>query len=281
MLCAMERSNKEGVKQRLALMAAETGATRQAWADVCNCSPQAAQGWMKTGTISETNRKKLTRHYGYSDVWLQTGYGPKHNWTVIQKRIAEMMKRNGMYPEDVELLTGGKVSADTVEQWLRGAAEPTDKQLSVIAPHLGMPPAYFTTGVSTVKHHGGPDREVLEIGGLSPAARSLIELITAGNIPDEKLAAVATLLDFSPAREATPTPISREASAAIHKRFLRQSFSSDEEYAAAAAAVVADLQTEAGALPPHERQALMQEIAAQLQTNQQADEPHKQQHNGD
>ncbi|MCF7821860.1 MAG: hypothetical protein K9M17_05415 [Mariprofundaceae bacterium] len=198
----MAKSDKDGFKRRLAEMAAETGATRQEWADVCHCSPQAAQGWLKTGTISEANRKRLAAHYGYSDIWLQTGYGPKQNLNVVQKRIRDMMNRNGLYSDDLELLTRGKVRAETVDRWLEGRADPTDTELKAIAPHLGMPPDYFRTGISTVRHHGGPDRHVIEMpegyAEASPEARRLAETIlrmsAAGETDERQLAAISELL---------------------------------------------------------------------------------------
>ena len=76
---------------------------------------------------------------------LRSKYPPT---SVVQKRIEDRMKRNNLTPDDMEMLTRGAVSAITVGGWLNGDDEPTDAELRIVAPHLGMPPDYFRTGIA-------------------------------------------------------------------------------------------------------------------------------------
>jgi len=166
-------------------------------------SKQRFGGWKTRGSIPKDMLEPVAKTLNVSLEWLMTGKDPKRSLSVKQRRVSDMMKRNGIHAEDLELLTRGKVSAATIEQWLSGSSEPTDAELSAVAPHLGMPPDYFRTGVTTIKHHGGPDRRVVEMPEgydlATPAARKLAETIirmsAVGSLDDKQLAAISQLLD--------------------------------------------------------------------------------------
>jgi len=158
--------------------------------------------WKRRGSIPKDQIEPVANALGVSLQWLMTGKGEKRRLSVIQKRVADMMQRNHLVPEDLDLLTRGKVPTATIEHWLDGSADPSDAELKAVAPHLGMPADYFRTGVSAVKYPGGGDRSVIEMpegyDQASPEARSLAETIirmsAAGELDEKRLKAISELL---------------------------------------------------------------------------------------
>lgn len=124
------------------------GMTQMALAKAANVT-RSAISQLESGLVKKPSAATLlplSRALRVTPEWLMTGKGEKRSQSVLQKRIAEEMHRHGQHPVDLEMLTRGKISAGTITQWLDGIAEPSDMDLAIVAPHLGMPADYFRTG---------------------------------------------------------------------------------------------------------------------------------------
>jgi|GEM_PF-593863 len=116
---------------------------------------------------SADNLLKIAKALNANPQWIISGRGDKRQLSVIQQRISDAMARLGLYPADIDMLTGGAVSAQTAQRWLDGQSEPTAEELRRVAPHLGMPPDYFSAGAQVASTNSD--------AGLSPDEQALIE----------------------------------------------------------------------------------------------------------
>lgn len=218
------------IGDRLKLAREAAGLTQSAVARKAKVTPSAISQ-IESGLSKKPSAENLlpiAKALGVHPEWLITGKGSMRSRSVIQKRIADMMQRNHMVPEDLDMLTRGNVTTATIERWLDGSADPTDAELKAVAPHLGMPADYFRTGVSAVKYPGGGDRSVIEMpegyDQASPEARSLAETIirmsAAGELDEKRLTAISELLGVR-RQSIDPAFIEHAAMEALHRQEQR------------------------------------------------------------
>jgi len=194
-------------------------------------SDQRFGNWKRRGAIPKEKLPAAAKVLRVNLHYLMTGEGAARKLSTMQRRISDMMLRNDIDAHDLEMLTRNKVSAAVIQSWLNGEAELSDTELTIVAPHLGMPADYFRTGVNSIKQMDGPSRKVLELPeGYEQAShlaqtlsKAVIQMSSNGQLPDEKLEAMMNLLNI-PAPVAaqklkiTKAQLRKDAEAEVAKR---------------------------------------------------------------
>jgi len=125
----------------------------------------AARKWLDGDAFPDTFRiKDMADKLHVAPDWLWTGAQPKYALSPVQRRISDAMQSLAMMPFDLADACDGQIAVESVEQWLRAAADPTDAQLEIIARPLGRTVDWLKSGVAVVREMG-VDRVVYDARG--------------------------------------------------------------------------------------------------------------------
>jgi len=162
--------------ERLRTRRNELGLTQQQVADCIGVTKGAISG-LENGnskTSSSDNLIPLANALRVHPEWLTTGKLPDVMLSATQQRIAKAMKALNMHSFDLTDACDGRVAWETVDMWLRAAADPTDAQLEMIARPLGRTFDWLKSGVAVVREMGF-DRVVYDARG-EPVPDNLSQL---------------------------------------------------------------------------------------------------------
>ena len=109
--------------ERIQAVREKAGITQAEFAKACKIT-RSAISQIESGLTKRPSAAvllKISQQFGVSLEWLITGKGPMQAsgpaaLSVTQKRIAEQMRRNDLHPDDLALLTRGKINAGAIAQ---------------------------------------------------------------------------------------------------------------------------------------------------------------------